>query len=467
LIMRAIFLLVAAALLLAPVQAQTPPVPAQTTPAQAQTPPVDPPIPPGRPPRTVYADTGQTCDGWPRASIGMAKGYCAGIVVAPSENFATRTLRMPRTLLPLPGGKDFLVTDIVKWDGPGGKVFRLTAVRGQPATLTPVLNDLYMPHEIVRGPDGKVYVNEIGRLFRFDPTATDPQSTIETVIAGLPDTRIHFNLHPLSSFMFDANKDLLVAVGAPTDQCAKNGIPDGTDFCAESEEGALIRRYAYQGGGKYAPNFTIMAQGLRNSVAMARHSSGTLLQAENNVDFPPADSPFEELNVLRQGAHYGWPYCIEMESTAPLWAQAHVMDCSGPAHTKPVRLLPPHSAPLSMLYYDGAMFPKLRGKLLISLHGYRPAGARIAAFTVDRHGIPLLTPNARYDAYAGPDSDDTVSLPYAGPASEPLVLTPGWNNVNASHPMGAPLGLAVAQDGAIWVVEDRNATILRIARDRP
>jgi len=34
-------------------------------------------------------------------------------------------------------------------------------------------------------------------------------------------------------------------------------------------------------------------------------------------------------------------------------------------------------------------------------------------------------------------------------------------------PLGAPLGLAVAEDGAIWVVEDRNATILRIARDRP
>ena len=67
-----------------------------------------------------------------------------------------------------------------------------------------------------------------------------------------------------------------------------------------------------------------------------------------------------------------------------------------------MRLLPPHGAPLSMLYYDGAMFPQLRGKLLIALHGYRPAGARIAAFTVDRRGIPLLTPNAHYDMYATP-----------------------------------------------------------------
>jgi len=80
-----------------------------------------------------------------------------------------------------------------------------------------------------------------------------------------------------------------------------------------------------------------MAQGLRNSVAMVRHRSGTLLQAENGMDFPPADSPFEELNVLHQGAHYGWPYCYEMQSAAPVWAQAHVMDLRRPCTHQPVR----------------------------------------------------------------------------------------------------------------------------------
>ena len=143
------------------------------------------------------------------------------------------------------------------------------------------------------------------------------------------------------------------------------------------------------------------------------------------------------------------------------------MDCGSSAHTKPVRLLPPHSAPLSMLYYDGAMFPQLREKLLNSLHGYRPAGSRIAAFSVDRRGIPLAVRNVHYRIYAGPNGDETTSLPYAGPASEPLLLTPGWNNVDGVHPRGAPVGLTVAEDGAIWVAENTNATILRIAPDRP
>ena len=50
--------------------------------------------------------------------------------------------------------------------------------------------------------------------------------------------------------MFDANNDLLVSVGAPTDQCLKDGKPDGTNFCAQSEgddKAAVIRRYALDG----------------------------------------------------------------------------------------------------------------------------------------------------------------------------------------------------------------------------
>jgi glucose/arabinose dehydrogenase len=203
---------------------------------------------------------------------------------------------------------------------------------------------------------------------------------------------------------------MLVAVGAPSDQClvgppsSKDSKPDGTTFCAQSEGdymAAGIRRYTYLGDGKWSSSFTVMARGLRNSVAMVRHSSGTLLQAENSVDFAPADTPFEEFNVLKEGAHYGWPYCYDMHGTNPIWGPKHVMDCNGSAYTPPVRLLPPHSAPLSMLYYDGKMFPELKGKLILSMHGYRVAGARIGAFTVDAKGVPVLTPNAHYAAYAG------------------------------------------------------------------
>jgi len=418
----------------------------------------------------TYHTGAATCDGWPRAPIGMAAGYCAGIVVSPPPGaFSARQIRMPRTLLPLPSGRDWIVVDMGGWDISRGAVFRLNAEGGKPPRLTRLLSGLAMPHGLARGPDGKIYIGEMSRIFRFDPNAADPAATIEPVVTGLPDNRLHPNRHPLSYFIFDANGDLLVNVGAPSDQCATSvNTPNGTSFCLESEgaeKTAGVRRYAYLGHGTWSRDFTMFARGLRNSLALARHASGTILQAENSIDFPSAHSPFEELNVLRNGAHYGWPYCYDMDKAAPAWAHTGAMDCRSAAHEKPARLLPPHAAPLSMLYYDGAMFPQLRGRLLMTWHGYRPTGARVVAFTVDAKGIPVFTRHARYAEYSTGGTVNTRSYP--GPASEPLILTPHWDKRAGLRPMGTPVGLAVAEDGAIWVAEDKNATILRIAPDRP
>jgi glucose/arabinose dehydrogenase len=194
-----------------------------------------------------------------------------------------------------------------------------------------------------------------------------------------------------------------------------------------------------------------------------RHTSGTILQGENSYDFAPtADRPYDEINVLKQGAFYGWPYCYDLDQPTPAWAGTGAMDCRSPAHARPILLLPPHAAPLGAVYYDGAMFPGLRGKLLMSWHGYRPTGSRIVAFDVDASGIPVVTPHARYPEY-GPSG--VLTKAYTGPAAEPLVLTPGWDLKSGSRPAGAPVALTIARDGSIWVADDRNSAILRIAAE--
>jgi glucose/arabinose dehydrogenase len=418
------------------------------------------------PPAEGYARDGRTCDGFPRAAIEMVKGLCAGIVFAPppeGQKPSRRTLRLPRTLMALPGG-DMLVTDLGSWEPGHGSVWRLSAQQGRAAKLAPLLRRLDLPHTVLTGPDGRVYVGEMSRIIRFDPDAPHPQATVEVVVADLPANRLHDNRHPLSSFLFDGNGDLLVNVGAPTDQCAPKA---GETRCAEAEgdlPAAAVWRYPYQGDGHWSARPVVFARGLRNSLALARHPSGTILQAENSIDIPKADRPYDEINRLEAGHDYGWPYCVGAGDLAPAWARGG-FDCKGKAFDRPALLLPPHGAPLSLVYYDGAMFPQLEGRLLVSLHGYRATGSRIIAYEVDAAGVPLARAGAIYWTFEGGWPRRRAYV--GGPAAEGLVLTPGWKAAPGRRPSGAPVGLAVAADGAIWVAEDRNGAILRFAKDRP
>ncbi|HBI19524.1 MAG TPA: sugar dehydrogenase [Brevundimonas sp.] len=313
---------------------------------------------------------------------------------------------------------------------------------------------------MARGPDGRIYVSEMNRILTLDPEAADPAATVRTVIGGLPDNRLHDNRHPLSSFVFDGDGALLVNVGAPSDRCLDDrGRPRTTTSgaCADSAETAQVRRHAYLGNGRWDEAGAVFASGLRNSIALVRHSSGTILQGENSVDLTTPDHPYDEINVLRPGGHYGWPYCMDLATPLPGWSAAQAR-CG--QRDRPLALLPPHAAPLDLIYYDGAMFPELRGRLLMSWHGYRRTGGRIVAAETDGEGRPLTDIGGRYAIYPR----GALSYPAGAPSIRGKVLTPGWDAVAGRQPRGSPVALAVAADGSIWIADDRSRAILRIAR---
>jgi len=414
--------------------------------------------------RAPYAAPSGTCDGWPRLAIGMPKGFCAGLVAGPTTAGKARPMLFPRELAQL-DDDTWLVTDLGGWGTTRGAVWKLETKRGRPTKISRMLAGLNLPHAIRLGADGKAYVGEMSRIFRFDPHAADPQKSIETVVANLPDNRLHENRHPLSAFAFARDGALLVNVGAPSDQCLDARGKRPGDLCPQSETGeraASIRRYAPDGHGGWSKDYTVYARGLRNSVALGVHRGGTVLQGENSYDFDDRSQPFDEVNRIEAGKAYGWPYCYDVRSATPGWNAISTIRCASSAHTPPVLLLPPHSAPLSLLWYDGAMFPSLRGKLLLSLHGFRATGGRIVAYATDKDGVPAATKNARYPVYG-----ETSRAYGAMPSADAFVLTPGWDRVAGKRPQGSPVGLAVARDGAIWTVDDRAGIVIRIAADRP
>jgi glucose/arabinose dehydrogenase len=404
-----------------------------------------------------YAVEGD-CDGRPATGVRMAPGYCLGLVW---QGAGQEGPRMPRGLTPLEGG-DWLVTDLGAWEAGKGAVWRLSFAAAGSARWRRLASGLSMPHTVKRGPDGRIYVSEMNRILTLDPDAADAQASVRTVIGDLPDNRLHDNRHPLSSFVFDGNGDLLVNVGAPSDRCldaAGKPKTDARGVCVEDAATAQVRRHAYLGNGRWAEDSSVFASGLRNSIALVRHASGTVLQAENSVDLDTPNHPYDEVNVLTQGRHYGWPYCVDLATPLPGWP-ARQARCA--EREKPIALLPPHAAPLDLIYYEGAMFPELQGRLLMTWHGFRRAAGRIVAVETDEAGRPLTDIGGRYAVYPR----GSLSYPAGAPSVNGTVLTPGWDKVAGRHPRGSPVTLATAPDGSIWVTDDRSRAILRIARPR-
>ena len=436
--------------------------------------------------KSGYALSAETCGGFPKLRITMQPGFCAGLVAAKDDG-----LIFPRTIVQVPDTRFFVVADMGGWDPKKGRLLLLDPAAPERTRIKVLLRGLDVPHGLAVGIDRRIYAGVVDRIFRFDPLAADPAATVETIVQGLPGfkpkladgTTLPRNLHPLKHFVFDRTGRLFVNIGAPSDACATS--KSETKPCAAGEGAsplAAVWMFTPPAGGIFPalkagdanPPHEVFARGLRNSMALAVHprfpdEGFPLLQGENARDLPEANRPNEELNALERGKHYGWPYCYDLSTVSTEYAA--FLKKTGPyrdlcnnaaLYRPPHSLMPPHGAPLGMLYYQGEKFPALNGKLIVALHGYRPTGSRLIVYDTDARGFPTVEPPpVRYNVSCAAsevfaeNGKPVAAAPYAE-------LISGWHKVNGVRPQGAPVGITVAADGAIWLVEDKNQTIIRI-----
>ena len=179
----------------------------------------------------------------------------------------------------------------------------------------------------------------------------------------------------------------------------------------------------------------IFAKGLRNSVGIEFSPySGELWGVNNGRDMLGDNHPKEELNIIRQGKHYGWPYCYESQIFDKNFGKP--FDCSKseiPAYT-----FVAHMAPLGLAFYqDGTLPQHYNNSVFISFHGSWnrsvPAGYKVIRLKLNSKGKILSHEN----------------------------FITGWL-LESGSPTGRPVDLEQSPQGELYLSDDFKGVVYKI-----
>jgi glucose/arabinose dehydrogenase len=354
-------------------------------------------------------------------------------------------LREPREIRTAPNG------DIFVAESAAGqlRVLRPGDGAAKPAQSEVFASGLDRPFGIAfypPGPDPRfVYIAMTNTVVRYPYKNGDLKAggAAETVVPKLAESDSD---HWTRDIVFSPDgKRMFVSVGSGSNDAEsmpKKSVDEAKQWDAQHGLGAAwgyetdradVLIFDPEGQGR-----RVFAAGLRNCVTMALEpKTGDLWCSTNERDGLGDNLPPDYLTRVREGAFYGWPWYYIGDHEDPRH-KGERPDLAGKI-TVPDVLIQPHSAPLQMTFYDGAMFPgEYRGSAFAALHGswnrHLRTGYKIVR-AILRDGVPT-----------GEYEDFVIGF-----------VTPDGSV------WGRPVGVTVARDGALLFSEDANGTIWRVS----
>ncbi len=204
-------------------------------------------------------------------------------------------------------------------------------------------------------------------------------------------------------------------------------IGSSCNICIEKDE----RRASIMKCGLDSLKCEIYAKGSRNAVGFAFHpQTGEMFATENSRDWLGDDLPPDEINIIKEGRHYGWPFCYGKNVPDPEFEEEN---CSS---KEPSFIdLQAHSAPLGLAFNTGSNFPQeYKNNLFVAYHGSWnrkvPTGYKVARIDIDAKKV--------YD------------------------FADGWL-ANGNDVLGRPVDLIFDKNGLMYASDDFSGVIYRIS----
>lgn len=281
-------------------------------------------------------------------------------------------------------------------------------------------DEIPSPHSLIWH-DGAWYVGITSGVLKLVDEDGDGRADERSVVIDDYPTS---GTHSTRTIEFLPSGEMVVSVGSSCNVCDE-----------EDERRAAVVIYDDATGS----NERVYASGLRNAVGLAVQPETGLLWASNNGrDLMGDDLPPEDIYIVEEGGHYGWPRCHSGRIVDPDMGQEG--DCDGVV--PPIVEMQAHSAPLGITFYNGDAFPaEYQGDLFIAFHGSWnrsiPTGYKVVRLPLDEEGNP-----------AADQVEDFAT---------------GWLNEATEDVYGRPVGVTVGGDGALYVSDDKGGFIYRIS----
>jgi glucose/arabinose dehydrogenase len=312
----------------------------------------------------------------------------------------------------------------------------------------------------IRFHGGDLYATNASTLYRYRFSGGDlvPSSPPDVIVSGIPASG--FGARAVA---FDDRNGVYVAIGGGGNTCTDKPGPTGkpVDPCPDLVDRAGIWRYdAGKVGQTHPADGEHFATGVRDMQAMdwdpADHALYAVMQGRNGINnagaklFTAADSAqgvAEEMHRVVKGTNFGWPYThfdgrTMQRLKAPEYGGKPGDVVTDARYDTPLAAFPSHSSPLDIAFYDGKQFP---------------AQYRGGAFVVFQGGSEGDGQHNGYNVWF-------VPKPPAKGFAKPVVFADGFAGAkrNPQEAENRPSSVAVAPNGALYVMDSKSGRIWRI-----